>query len=258
MRSILVLSALLLVPGSASPQEPPPAPPADWGPMSINLEDVPYPHPVRYHLVQSRGPGRPDGATWTSPPAGHAERQERRPAARHELLRRGLDRRPSRSSARKGYRVIVHRSDRLRAIVEADPATTRSARMRSNTKRLLDHLGIKRTDIVTHSMGGMVASRFASLVSGRGREPRDDQPDRPDRRAQRAAVARDITEVYKAALARDYAEIVRGMRAYYVNWKPEYMKYVKIHYGWIAERRLAAHGDGARAAAAGDLCSTLL
>ena len=22
------------------------------------------------------------------------------------------------------------------------------------------------------------------------------------------------------------------MRAYYVNWKPEYMKYVKIHYGW--------------------------
>ena len=44
---------------------------------------------------------------------------------------------------------------------------------------------------------------------------------------------RDTSEVYKAALARDYAEIVRGMRAYYVNWKPEYIKYVKIHYGWI-------------------------
>ena len=44
---------------------------------------------------------------------------------------------------------------------------------------------------------------------------------------------RDTSEAYKASLARDYAEIVRGMRAYYVNWKPEYMKYVKIHYGWI-------------------------
>jgi len=44
---------------------------------------------------------------------------------------------------------------------------------------------------------------------------------------------RDTSEVYKASLARDYAEILRGMRAYYVNWKPEYMKYVKIHYGWI-------------------------
>ena len=44
--------------------------------------------------------------------------------------------------------------------------------------------------------------------------------------------ARDITDGYKGALARGYAEIVKGMRAYYVNWKPEYMKYVKIHYGW--------------------------
>ena len=32
-----------------------------------------------------------------------------------------------------------------------------------NTKRLLDHLNISVTDIVTHSMGGMVASRFAAL-----------------------------------------------------------------------------------------------
>jgi pimeloyl-ACP methyl ester carboxylesterase len=44
---------------------------------------------------------------------------------------------------------------------------------------------------------------------------------------------RETSDVYRANLARDYTEIVRGMRAYYVNWKPEYMKYVKIHYGWI-------------------------
>ena len=27
---------------------PPSQPPANWGPISINLEDVPYPHPVRF------------------------------------------------------------------------------------------------------------------------------------------------------------------------------------------------------------------
>ena len=77
MRSILVLSALLLVPGSASPQEPPPAPPAGWGPMSINLEDVPYPHPVRYYSFNAR---RQDvRMAYMDVAAGrNAERQERR------------------------------------------------------------------------------------------------------------------------------------------------------------------------------------
>ena len=41
MRSILVVCVLLFSPGIAFSQVPPPAPPADWGPMSINLEDVP-------------------------------------------------------------------------------------------------------------------------------------------------------------------------------------------------------------------------
>jgi pimeloyl-ACP methyl ester carboxylesterase len=101
-----------------------------------------------------------------------------------------------------------------------------------NTKTLLDALGVKVTDIITHSMGGMVASRFAALYPDTvGNLAMINQVGLTDARQGRPA--RDITEFYKAALARDYAEIVRGMRGYYVTWKPEYMKYVKIHYGWI-------------------------
>ena len=48
-----LLTALILTalprPLAAQGSEPPPAPPADWGPMSINVEDVPYPHPVKFH-----------------------------------------------------------------------------------------------------------------------------------------------------------------------------------------------------------------
>ena len=42
----LVLVAAFLGSTSTSAQEPPSSPPAGWGPMSINLEDIPYPHPV--------------------------------------------------------------------------------------------------------------------------------------------------------------------------------------------------------------------
>ena len=44
----LMLTGILCSAATAAAQEPPAAPPADWGPMSINLEDVPYPHPVEY------------------------------------------------------------------------------------------------------------------------------------------------------------------------------------------------------------------
>jgi len=39
----------------AQGSEPPKEVPAGWGPMSINLEDVPYPHPVSYFQTTLEG-----------------------------------------------------------------------------------------------------------------------------------------------------------------------------------------------------------
>jgi pimeloyl-ACP methyl ester carboxylesterase len=225
---IVVLGVTLLVPVGSLAQEPPPAPPADWGPMSINLEDVPYPYPVSYLSFNLEGAdvrmaymdvaplGTPNGRSvvllhgmnffgeaWTST---------------IEILRK------------EGYRVVV--PDQIGYGRSSKPILHYSISTHaSNTKRLVDHLGVKTTDIVTHSMGGMVASRFASSYADAvGNLAMINQIGLTDARTQRPW--RDTSEVYKASLARDYAEIVKGMRAYYVNWKPEYMKYVKIHYGW--------------------------
>ncbi|HEU4688131.1 MAG TPA: hypothetical protein VFS23_07225, partial [Vicinamibacterales bacterium] len=58
MRTVIAalgLCAVLANPAATAAQEPPPAPPADWGPMSINLEDVPYPHPVNYFSFTLEG-----------------------------------------------------------------------------------------------------------------------------------------------------------------------------------------------------------
>jgi pimeloyl-ACP methyl ester carboxylesterase len=209
-------------------QEPPPAPPADWGPMSINLEDVPYPHPVSYFSFNLEG-ADVRMAYMDVAPVGT-------PNGRSVVLLHGMNFFGEAWTStidilrKEGFRVVV--PDQIGYGRSSKPILHYSISTHaSNTKRLVDHLGLKTTDIVTHSMGGMVASRFASSYPDAvSNLAMINQIGLTDARTQRAW--RDTSEVYKAALARDYAEIVKGMRAYYVNWKPEYMKYVKIHYGW--------------------------
>jgi pimeloyl-ACP methyl ester carboxylesterase len=226
MCAALVLTVAGVARGQGS--EPPKEVPVGWGPMSINLEDVPYPHPVKYMPFTLEGQdvrmaymdvapvGTPNnkavillhgmnffGEAWTDT---------------IEILRK------------EGYRVVA--IDQIGYGRSSKPIVHYNISTHAmNTKRLLDHLGIKVTDIITHSMGGMVASRFSALYPDAvGNLAMINQIGLSDTRAGRPA--RDIMEIYKGALARDYAEIVRGIRNYYVNWKPEYMKYVKIHYGW--------------------------
>jgi pimeloyl-ACP methyl ester carboxylesterase len=225
----LLLAAAVVKPTAVSAQEPPASPPAGWGPMSINLEDVPYPHPVSYYSFTLEGYDVRMAYMDVAPLAT--------PNGRSVVLLHGMNffgeawAETIEILRKEGYRVVV--PDQIGFGRSSKPILHYSISTHaSNTKRLIDHLGIKTTDVVTHSMGGMVASRFASSYPDAvGNLAMINQIGLTDARLQRPW--RDTSEVYKAALARDYAEIVRGMRAYYVKWKPEYMKYVRIHYGWI-------------------------
>ena len=224
----LVLVAAFLGSTSTSAQEPPSSPPAGWGPMSINLEDVPYPHPVSYFSFTLEGQDV-RMAYMDVPPGGT-------PNGKSVVLLHGMNffgeawTETIEILRKEGYRVVV--PDQIGFGRSSKPILHYSISTHAaNTKRLIDHLGIKSTDVVTHSMGGMVASRFASSYPDVvGNLAMINQIGLTD--ARNARPWRDTSEVYKASLARDYGEIVKGMRAYYVNWKPEYMKYVKIHYGW--------------------------
>ena len=222
------LALTLLTAAPAVAQEPPAAPPADWGPMSINLEDVPYPHPVSYFQFTLEGEDV-RMAYMDVAPSGT-------PNGRNVILLHGMNffgetwATTIEILRKEGYRVVA--IDQIGYGRSSKPILHYTISTHaSNTKKLLDHLNIKTTDIVTHSMGGMVGSRFAaSYPDAVGNLAMINQIGLTDARSGRPW--RDTSEVYKASLARDYAEIVRGMRAYYVNWKPEYLKYVRIHYGW--------------------------
>jgi pimeloyl-ACP methyl ester carboxylesterase len=231
MKRIAVAVVASIVAAAASgvaAQEPPAQPPADWGAMSINLEDVPYPHPVKYLAFELDGQDV-RLAYMDVAPTGAAN-------GRNVVLLHGMNffgetwTETIALLTKEGFRVIA--IDQIGYGRSSKPILHYSISVHAaNTKRLLDHLAVTRTDIVTHSMGGMVGSRFAASY-----------PDMVDNLAMINQIGltdarssrpwQSTAEVYKSALARDYPEIVRGMRAYYVNWKPEYMKYVKIHFGW--------------------------
>jgi pimeloyl-ACP methyl ester carboxylesterase len=106
--------------------------------------------------------------------------------------------------------------------------------MALNTRRLLQHLGLARVAIVGHSMGGMLTARFAASY-----------PDMTERAVIYNPIGlsdprfsgpwRGIDEAYKAMLGRTYQQTYQGIRRYFPTpgtWKPEYERYVRIHYAW--------------------------
>jgi len=230
VRPVTAIGALLL----ACPvvldaqEEPPPEPPGDWGPTAITYENVPYPHAVHFLDVELFGDdyrmaymdvaavGRPNG--------------------RVVVLFHGMNffaaafRSTIEALRQQGFRVIA--VDRLGYGRSSKPLIHYNLHIPArNTKALLDELGIERAAIVGHSMGGMVATRFAStypettthvvMVNQIGLA--DTRPGRP---------WTDPEVVYESVLATSYASVLRGHRRYYPGgWRPEYLEWVEVQYG---------------------------
>lgn len=225
------LAAALL--GSASlamaQSEPPSEPPADWGPVSASMVEIDYPYPVDYMPVTHFGQ---DGlkAYMDVAPTGTANGQTA--MLFHGMNFAGIGFAPTiEALSAAGFRVVV--PDRI--------GYGRSSKMdipynlhifASDAKKLLDHLGIEQTAIVGHSMGGMLAARFAMtypdttthvvLVNQIGMS--DQRPGRPWRDIEEAAESVREGTSYQSILA-------NHMRYYNTEIKPEYLEFVRYQYG---------------------------
>ena len=165
-RHLLAIFALGLLVFSVSAaalqaqSEPPAEPPADWGPISINIEEIPYPHPVQFLNLNLYGQdvrvaymdvapvGPSNGQTVVLLHGGSYYGWYWK--AQIEALRN------------EGFRVVV--KDRLGWGRSSKPILPYSISLHaSNTRALLDHLGISQAAIVGHSIGGQMASRVAFL-----------------------------------------------------------------------------------------------
>ena len=225
----LAAALLLASAAAASAQtEPPSEPPTDWGPTAITYENVPYPHPVDFLDVKLMGRDL-RMAYMDVAPVGE-------PNGQTVVLFHGMNFfaaafRPTIKALRQeGFRVIA--VDRLGYGRSSKPLIHYNLHIPArNTKALLDELGIERAAIVGHSMGGMVASRFASTYPDvTTHVVMVNQIGLTDSRPGRAWT--DPATRYERVLRTTYQSVLRGHVRYYTfGWKPEYLEWVKYQYG---------------------------
>jgi pimeloyl-ACP methyl ester carboxylesterase len=196
--------------------------------VSINLEDVPYPHPVSY-LEQELFGQVVRLAHMDVAPVGAAN--GRTVVLLHGGSYYGWYWKDTIEALRnEGYRVVV--VDRLGWGRSSKPILPYSINLHAaNTRAILDHLGIGEVAVVGHSIGGQEASRYAFLYpettthfvmvnpvgltdSREGREWRAPDWD---------GGTPDMQQVYESILRREYTRVG--------EWKPEFLEHVRISYG---------------------------
>lgn len=205
--------------------------PADAKAGSITYEEVEYPYPV--HILPLNLYGQDVRMAYMDvPPEG-------RPNGRTVIMFHGMNfggfyfAGPIDVLRKDGFRVIV--PDQIGFGRSSKPVIPYNFHdMAANSRKLLDTLGVKKTVVIGHSMGGMLAARFAAKYPDiTERVVLYDPIGLTDDRWQRPWTPTE--EIYKRLMAESQDQLWSGFEAnirfYFPDaWKPEYDKYVRILY----------------------------
>jgi pimeloyl-ACP methyl ester carboxylesterase len=235
LKTLTIVTALILPVAARAQTAKSTSTPTDGAsvkPGSITCEECPYPHPSSYLPLTMYGQDvrmaymdeAPSGT-----PNGHAV-----------VLLHGNNFAgfyfggPIAALRKEGFRVIV--PDQIgygRSSKPIIPYTFND--MARNTRAILQHLNIARAMVVGHSMGGMLAARFATqypdvverlvLYNPIGlTDPRFDRP------------AGNVDETYKRTLAATLQTVRASLMRYVAHnpaaWTPEFEQYARIRYSW--------------------------
>lgn len=127
---------------------------------------------------------------------------------------------------KRGFRVVV--PDQIGFGKSSKPDIPYSFNLLAeNTKKLLDSLGIKNAAVVGHSMGGMVAIRFALMYPEFTTKLVLENPiGLEDYKEKAPAVS--TQKLYEQQLNQTEEQIRSYQKKYYVEWKPAYDKYMQV------------------------------
>ena len=142
-----------------------------------------------------------------------------------------------RELVKNGFRVIV--PDQVGFGKSSKPANFQYSfqQLANNTKILLDTLGISQTAVLGHSMGGMLATRFALMYPGTTQKLILENPIGLED-YQQMVPYQTVDKWYKSELAQDYDKIKQYQLTFYYGnkWKPEYDQWVNLLAGWTINK----------------------
>jgi pimeloyl-ACP methyl ester carboxylesterase len=136
-----------------------------------------------------------------------------------------------------GYRVIV--PDQVGWGKSSKPNIHYSFFMlASNNAKLLDSLGIDKINVVAHSMGGMLATRFTLMYPTRVKKLVIENPiGLEDYGA--FVPYKSLQELYKGEAAQTYQSTKKYQQSYYPVWKEEYEPYVQAQAAQLKDTNFA-------------------
>lgn len=233
------LTALLLAATRVTGAEFPPVPTL----VGSALENYPSPFPVRL-FTQTVDGEAVRMAYMDVPPEGSAN-------GKTALLFHGKNffgdywRDTAQRLTQNGWRVVI--VDQIGFGRSSKPDIAYSFHtLGSTTKALVTHLGLTKLTVIAHSMGGMVATRFALLYPETvDRLVLEDPIGMEDYRIKVPAAATE--DLVKATLAEREENVLKFHQGYYPQWKPEYGVWAQL------QSRALQGGEGPRLARASAL-----
>ena len=199
-------------------------------PLSITMESYDYPYQVEFLPLTIEGQDL-RMAYMNVPPEG-------KDLGRAVLLLHGKNffgaywKETIRFLARNGYRVVI--PDQLGFGKSSKPNIHYSFHLlASNTKKLLDVLGVKEAAVVGHSMGGMLATRFALMYPEMISHLILENPIGLEDYRSIVPYA-SLEQLYQSELNAPDEGIRNYHKSYYEQWKPEYEEYAGVAVRWKA------------------------
>ncbi len=199
-------------------------------PIGANLETIKYPFPPHYLTLNIQG---------ETLKLAYMDAKPQAPNGETVLLLHGKNfngaywEQTAKHLNQLGYRVVM--PDQIGFGKSSKPNRIQYSfqLFAMNTKRLLDSLGVKEAHVLGHSMGGMLAVRFALMYPQATKTLTLENPiGLEDWKT--VVPYQTVEDWYAGELAQTYDKIKNYQLTFYYDnkWKPEYDRWVHMLAGW--------------------------